>query len=312
MSPARDKAEAVTDAQSTDRRYRNPVYPGYFADPFVLRTDDGYFAYGTGSVVGRAGVRAADLAGPDPVDARRAAPSVTPARARTSATPTGRRRSSRRTGVTGCTTPSATSDAGHHLRVAVADEPLGPFVDTGTNLTPHERFAIDAAPVPRRRRQLVPLLRPRRAGRRAGRHPPRGRPADLDLTATAGRPRSVLRAERRLAALPARPPDVRAGLGLAHARGPDGGAARRPLLLPLLRRRVARRGLLAGVGAGRPPARSVARARAGGRRGCCRRCPATSPGPGTPASRRRPGGADVLVYHAWDPPGTARRMCFDR
>src|ERR1700734_2626687 len=28
--------------------YRNPVWPHYFADPFVLRTNEGYFAYGTG------------------------------------------------------------------------------------------------------------------------------------------------------------------------------------------------------------------------------------------------------------------------
>jgi arabinan endo-1,5-alpha-L-arabinosidase len=36
--------------------------------------------------------------------------------------------------------------AGHHLRVAASDSPLGPFVDTGTNLTPDERFAIDPHP----------------------------------------------------------------------------------------------------------------------------------------------------------------------
>ncbi|MEN3310902.1 MAG: arabinan endo,5-alpha-L-arabinosidase, partial [Actinomycetota bacterium] len=28
-----------------------PAYAGYFADPFVLRTGDGYVAYGTGSTV---------------------------------------------------------------------------------------------------------------------------------------------------------------------------------------------------------------------------------------------------------------------
>jgi len=37
-------------------------------------------------------------------------------------------------------------DSGHHLRVAVADDPTGPFIDTGVNLTPGERFAIDAHP----------------------------------------------------------------------------------------------------------------------------------------------------------------------
>jgi len=36
--------------------------------------------------------------------------------------------------------------AGHHLRVAVADHPLGPFSDLGLNLTPDERFAIDPHP----------------------------------------------------------------------------------------------------------------------------------------------------------------------
>ncbi|WP_439593042.1 glycoside hydrolase family 43 protein [Microbacterium sp.] len=35
---------------------------------------------------------------------------------------------------------------GHHLRVAVSDEPHGPYVDIGVNLTPDERFAIDPHP----------------------------------------------------------------------------------------------------------------------------------------------------------------------
>ena len=33
------------------RTYRNPVYDGYFADPFVLRWEGRYLAYGTGSWV---------------------------------------------------------------------------------------------------------------------------------------------------------------------------------------------------------------------------------------------------------------------
>ncbi|HEY8588965.1 MAG TPA: glycoside hydrolase family 43 protein, partial [Naasia sp.] len=36
--------------------------------------------------------------------------------------------------------------AGHHIRVAVSDSPDGPFEDLGVNLTPAERFAIDAHP----------------------------------------------------------------------------------------------------------------------------------------------------------------------
>ncbi len=38
------------------------------------------------------------------------------------------------------------ADARHHLRVAVADEPTGPYRDQGVNLTPRERFAIDPHP----------------------------------------------------------------------------------------------------------------------------------------------------------------------
>jgi hypothetical protein len=33
-------------------RYKNPVYPFDFADPFVLRTNQGYFAYSTAAVGG--------------------------------------------------------------------------------------------------------------------------------------------------------------------------------------------------------------------------------------------------------------------
>jgi GH43 family beta-xylosidase len=39
-----------------------------------------------------------------------------------------------------------TGDVGHHIRVAVADEPTGPYVDQGVDLTPDERFAIDPSP----------------------------------------------------------------------------------------------------------------------------------------------------------------------
>jgi GH43 family beta-xylosidase len=35
---------------------------------------------------------------------------------------------------------------GHHVRVARGDDPFGPYVDTGARLTPDERFAIDAHP----------------------------------------------------------------------------------------------------------------------------------------------------------------------
>jgi beta-xylosidase len=41
----------LTSPKPAGRRYRNPVYDGYFADPFVLRAGQRYLAYGTGSIV---------------------------------------------------------------------------------------------------------------------------------------------------------------------------------------------------------------------------------------------------------------------
>jgi arabinan endo-1,5-alpha-L-arabinosidase len=38
------------------------------------------------------------------------------------------------------------ADPNHHLRVAVAEHPLGPWTDSGRNLTPNDIFAIDAHP----------------------------------------------------------------------------------------------------------------------------------------------------------------------
>ena len=123
------------------------LYDGYFADPFVLRTGEGYVAYGTCPepaedddgrefVVlmsddlltwrchGGALVRADPALGTDYW-----APEVAHAAGRW------------------WMFYSVGHDiTGHHLRVAVADHPLGPFSDLDVNLTPDERFAIDPHP----------------------------------------------------------------------------------------------------------------------------------------------------------------------
>ncbi len=124
--------------------FTNPVYPGYFADPFVLRVDDRYFAYGTNnaeessrafeilespdlvhwSSVGRA------LAAVDGLDARdHWAPEV-----------------AHRDGVFYMYFSAGVDDRGHRIRLAVADQPEGPFEYQGAVLTPYEPFAIDANP----------------------------------------------------------------------------------------------------------------------------------------------------------------------
>ncbi len=125
------------------RTYCNPVYDGYFADPFVLRWEDRYLAYGTGDQVdGRAFriLSSSDLvhwtAAGGALELPAAelgrdywAPEVVHA-----------------DGAWWLYYSVGHGDAGHHLRVARAGGPLGPFLDTGVNLTPHETFAIDPHP----------------------------------------------------------------------------------------------------------------------------------------------------------------------
>lgn len=118
---------------------------GYFADPFVLETPGGYVAYGTvppDAAPGRTRFRMATS--PDLVHWQDAGGALEP--------------------VSGLGddywAPEVAfhedryylyysvghGERGHHLRVASSDAPTGPFRDEGINLTPGERFAIDAHP----------------------------------------------------------------------------------------------------------------------------------------------------------------------
>jgi GH43 family beta-xylosidase len=133
---------------SPTRTYTNPVYHRDFPDPFVLRFNGRYYAYGTsphpvtapGQPVfpmlsstnlvdwqeeGHA-LAALDLRGADAYWA----PEV--------AYHNGRFYLYYAVGNG--------ANPNHHLRVAIADHPLGPWTDSGRNLTPHEIFAIDAHP----------------------------------------------------------------------------------------------------------------------------------------------------------------------
>lgn len=134
-----DKPDVVT--------YQNPVWPDYFADPFALKAADGaYYAYGTGPV-GADGrpfpilkstnlVQWESLGGaleplPSGVPMNYWAPEVAEKNGRYylfySASPT-------------------TSDEHHRIRVAIADHPAGPFHDAGRELIPGLGFTIDASP----------------------------------------------------------------------------------------------------------------------------------------------------------------------
>jgi len=122
--------------------YCNPVHDAYFADPFVMRVGDRYLAFGTDTAtegpvfplltstdlvswtrVGGALVR------PEGVGTDFWAPEVIEIDGRWA-----------------MYYSAGQGDLGHHLRVALADDPEGPYVDQGVNLTPDEGFAIDPNP----------------------------------------------------------------------------------------------------------------------------------------------------------------------
>jgi beta-xylosidase len=123
------------------------LYDGYFADPFVTRTRDGYVAVGThpDKPVGP-GVRQFELlSSPDLVEWRPLGGALVP--------------------VDGCLGDQYWAPEviyaeghwwmyysvgrgieGHHVRVARAATAYGPYEDLGLDLTPEERFAIDPHP----------------------------------------------------------------------------------------------------------------------------------------------------------------------
>ncbi|HEX8911358.1 MAG TPA: glycoside hydrolase family 43 protein [Humisphaera sp.] len=126
--------------------YRNPVYPYDFADPFVLKTRGAYYAYGT-AAPGPDGrpfpvLRSTDLVRwerlggalellKDPPAYSYWAPEVAERDGRY---------------YLFYSASTSTSDEHHRLRVAIADDPAGPFVDSGKLVVPQIGFSIDASP----------------------------------------------------------------------------------------------------------------------------------------------------------------------
>jgi beta-xylosidase len=122
--------------------YTNPVYDDYFADPFVLRHDGVYYAYGTIAEPGRTlpALRSTDLVRweplgdvLEPLDPPREvywAPEV-----------------AIRDGEFHMYYSAGREEGEEHqLRLAVAERPAGPFVDADVVLCPDEPFSIDAHP----------------------------------------------------------------------------------------------------------------------------------------------------------------------
>lgn len=122
--------------------YTNPVYDGYFGDPFILKHDGEYFAYGT--------VPREDLSIP-----------VLHSRDLVNWKPLGDALTLHGAAFEALWAPEVAYDGGafymyysaggaegenHRIRVATAPRPHGPFEDTGIVLAPDDPFTIDAHP----------------------------------------------------------------------------------------------------------------------------------------------------------------------
>lgn len=134
--------------------YSNPVYPGYFADPAVLRTSTGvYYAYGTGHGPERDGRQFPVLRSVDFVNWEYVGGALPPLPPEAGAEFTAywAPEIAEKDGKFYLYYSAATGhrDETHRLRVAVADRPEGPFQDLGKIVLTGEfadRFAIDADP----------------------------------------------------------------------------------------------------------------------------------------------------------------------
>jgi GH43 family beta-xylosidase len=282
-----------------------PDYDGYFADPFVLRLDDGsYVAYGSSGAPATGGHVFEALVSDDllswhscgPVLARLDpslgdeywAPEVIHG-----------------DGAYWMYFSVGHGIGGHQIRVARSESPLGPFADQGVSLTPRERFAIDAHPfVDFDGAAYLFFARDVLDTERPGTHLAVVRLADW--TATAGEPVAVLA------------PDADWQI---YERDREMYGARHDwytLEGPSVVRRHGRYWLTYSGGAWTGPGYSVSWAVADSPLGPWRSAPAGRPsllqttpdliGPGHNSLTISPDGGDVIAFHAWDAAHTQRQL----
>ena len=293
-----------TRLPTSGRTYRNPVHEGYFADPFVLRDGERYVAYGTGATIG--GLVFEVLESPDlatwtsvggalhPVAEEFGADYWAPEVAHAD-------------GRWWMYYSVGHADAGHHLRVAVADEATGPFTDLGIDLTPDERFAID--PHPFRDvdgRWYLYFARDVLDAERVGTQLAVAR---LDrMTALVGGTETVLAPSADWQIFERDRPMYGARYDWHTLEGPT------------VRRHAGRYHCLYSGGSWQGPGYGVSWASAPGPLGpwtqtgaerLLRTVPGHVRGPGHNSVVTTPAGTDVLAYHAWDEAGERRQLCID-
>jgi beta-xylosidase len=295
--------------EMSDQTYTNPVYPEYFADPFVLRHEGRYYAYGTGgrpTLEGRAFevLRSDDLVHWESVG--------------------GALELLGHEGAQDYWAPEVAfdgqrffmyysagiGDKGHQLRVATSDRPEGPFRDEGVVLTPEDPFTIDASPFQDTDGQwYLFYARDFLDGERVGTALSVDRL--VTMTQLAGEPRTVLRATADWQIFKA----GREMYGQIH----DWYTLEGPFVV----QRDGRYWLFYSGGAWEEPNYGVSYAVANHPLGpwtevthegpaLLRSVPGRVVGPGHNSVVTGPDGEDYIVYHAWDAEKTARRMCIDR
>jgi beta-xylosidase len=291
------------------RPYRNPVYPGYFADPFVVPTADGYVAVGTGRVVD--GRVFEVLRSPDLVHWEHAGGALEPLPAALTD----------RLGDDYWAPEIAhienrwwmyysvgRGDAGHSLRVAVADDPAGPYTDCGVNLTPTERFAIDPSPFQDDDGSWYLFY-----ARDVLEGPRVGTMLAVDVLESPAR----LSGNARAVLAPSADWQIFRRRRQMYGQVYDWHTLEGPFVC----RRQDHYVLFYSGGNWEEPTYGVSWAVADHPLGPWREEPGAEPllctvpghviGPGHNSVVTGPDGQDVLVYHAWDAAGTARRMCID-
>ncbi|PYE56533.1 glycoside hydrolase family 43 protein [Deinococcus yavapaiensis] len=291
------------------KTYTNPVYPLYFADPFVLRVGNDYYAYGTGGrpiLEGRAFevLHSTDLVSWTSLGG--ALELLEDENARDYWAP----EVAEADGKFYMYYSAGIGDKGHQLRVAVAERPEGPFRDAGVILDPHDTFTIDASPF----RDddgtwYLFYARDFLDGDRVGTALAVDRLEGM--TKLAGERKTVLRATADWQIF-------------RHNREMYGGVHDWYTLEgPFVVKRGGKYWLFYSGGAWEMPNYGVSFAVADHPMGPWTEAQADGPtllrsipgkvvGPGHNSLVVGPNGDDYIVYHAWDAQQTARRMCIDR
>jgi beta-xylosidase len=291
-------------------RYQNPVYAGYFADPFVFRHEGVYYAIGTGPVEDEGFVfpmlRSRDFVTWEPLGAamRRLSPAL--------GTDYWAPEIACEGGIFYLYYSVGVGDKGHQLRVATSLTPSGPYSDAGALLPPGiVPFAIDGSPFQDDDGQWYLYYAVDFMDTEGGR-PGTALVVDrlASMTSLVGEPKTVLRARYDWQRYQA-------------DRSMYGGTWDwHTLEGPCLMKRVGKYYCLYSGGNWQNATYGVDYVVAEhpmgpfSDLGCdaprvLKTVPGQVLGPGHNSVVVGPDGRDYIVYHAWDAGGTARRMCID-